>query len=234
MSFSFHDADQLKKQHRPSDEPLQKRAALPLFSIFTSSPTNHTFRKPIFKRSAPSSPGQDTSNCCEDKENQQIASASLKTNGSDEARGDRTSPAPEPAPVTAPPSCEDEPPAAGSSDEDEKDQTVFFTPELFEGEGDEGGAQEETKAESVQGAMSTASVTEELLSSEQIHMRELASALHGQSAVSVSEQSAGLSQGKEEVRGQKQYEEGEGRQRGSRRHRLSRSRHNVSSTQTGF
>uniref|UniRef100_A0AAX7TDU6 DNA 5'-3' helicase n=1 Tax=Astatotilapia calliptera TaxID=8154 RepID=A0AAX7TDU6_ASTCA len=194
------------KQHRPSEEPLplQKRAALPLFSIFTSSPTNHTFRKPIFKRSAPSSPGQETSNCCDDKENQQIASASLKTNGSDEARGDQTSLAPEPAPVTAPPSCENEPPAAGSSDEDEKDQTVFFTPELFEGEGDEGGAQEETKAESlpesVQGATSTASVTEELLSSEQTHVRGLASALDGQSAVSVSEQSAGLSQGKEEPR----------------------------------
>uniref|UniRef100_A0A3B4HCA1 DNA 5'-3' helicase n=1 Tax=Pundamilia nyererei TaxID=303518 RepID=A0A3B4HCA1_9CICH len=195
------------KQHRPSEEPLplQKRAALPLFSIFTSSPTNHTFRKPIFKRSAPSSPGQETSNCCDDKENQQIASASLKTNGS--ARGDQTSLAPEPAPVTAPPSCENEPPAAGSSDEDEKDQTVFFTPELFEGEGDEGGAQEETKAESlpesVQGATSTASVTEELLSSEQTHVRGLALALDGQSAVS----------------------------RGSR---LSRSRQNVSSTQTGL
>lgn len=223
MSFSFHDADQLKKQHRPSDEPLQKRAALPLFSIFTSSPTNHTFRKPIFKRSAPSSPGQEASNC-DDKENQQIASASLKTNGSDEARGDRTSPAPEPAPVTAPPSCEDEPPAAGSSDEDEKDQTVFFTPELFEGEGDEGGAQEQTKAESVQGATSTASATEELLSSEQTHVRELASARDGQSAVSVSEQSAG------EGRSQR----AEGRQRGSRRHRLSRSRQDVCSTQTGF
>lgn len=223
MSFSFHDADQLKKQHRPSDEPLQKRAALPLFSIFTSSPTNHTFRKPIFKRSAPSSPGQEASNC-DDKENQQIASASLKTNGSDEARGDRTSPAPEPAPVTAPPSCEDEPPAAGSSDEDEKDQTVFFTPELFEGEGDEGGAQEQTKAESVQGATSTASATEELLSSEQTHVRELASARDGQSAVSVSEQSAG------EGRSQRT----EGRQRGSRRHRLSRSRQDVCSTQTGF
>lgn len=233
-------ADQLKKQQSPQEEPLplQKRAALPLFSIFTSTPTNNTFRKPIFKRSAPSSPGQETCHCSDDKENQQIASASLKTNGSDEARGDPASLAPEPAPVTTPPSCENEPPAAGSSDEDEKDQTVFFTPELFEGEGDEGGEQEETKAESrpelVLGATSTAAVTEELLGSEQTHVPGHASALDGQSAVSVSEESAGLSQGKEEeVRGQKQYEEGEGRQTGSRRHRLSRSRQKVSSTQTG-
>lgn len=240
MSFSFHDADQLKKQHSPQEEPLplQKRAALPPYSIFTSTPTNNTFRKPIFKRSAPSSPGQETCHCSDDKENQQIASASLKTNGSDEARGDPASLAPEPAPVTAPPSCENEPPAAGSSDEDEKDQTVFFTPELFEGEGDEGGEQEETKAESrpelVLGATSTAAVTEELLGSEPTHVPGHASALDGQSAVSVSEESTGLSQGKEEeVRGQKQYEEGEGRQTGSRRHRLSRSRQKVSSTQTG-
>lgn len=115
---------------------------------------------------------------------------------------------------------------------------MFFTPELFEGEGDEGGEQEETKAESrpelVLGATSTAAVTEELLGSEPTHVPGHASALDGQSAVSVSEESTGLSQGKEEeVRGQKQYEEGEGRQTGSRRHRLSRSRQKVSSTQTG-
>ncbi|XP_030599345.1 Fanconi anemia group J protein isoform X2 [Archocentrus centrarchus] len=248
-------AEHLKMPYSQPAEPLhlQERAAPPLYPMFTSSPANTGFKKPIFKRSAPGNSSQETSRYSDDKENHQISSPSLTTevfwlkegagNGASETKGEPDNLAPEPTPVTALPNCESEPPPAGSSDEDDEDPTVFFTPELFEDEQDEGSTQKEMKAESppevVLGAESMTPLSEELSGSEQAHRRGHTSAFDGQSAISVSEESIELSQGKkEEIRGQKQGEERqEGgtqrRQTGSRLHRLSKSRQKASSTPTG-
>lgn len=98
----------------------------------------------------------ETANHSEHQKKQHISSTQQKTDVSclKQGAGDRSteikvephSLAPKLSPVT-PPSCEREPPSADSQeeDEDEEDQTVFFTPELFEGEGDEGSPQKETK-----------------------------------------------------------------------------------------
>lgn len=215
---------------------LHKRTAPPLYSIFTSSPTNTAFKKAIFKRCAPSK--------SDGKENHQISSPSLSTeafcleegggNGSCQSKGEPDSLAPETAPVTALPDCESEPPAAGHSDEDDEDATVFFTPELFDDEQDEDSTEKEMKAESPSEVVSGTGSVAPLHGSEHAHRQGHTSAFDGQGAISVSEESTELSQGrKEEIRRQ-----GEGREEDetqcSRLSRLSRSRKKTSSTLTGF
>ncbi|XP_008274661.1 Fanconi anemia group J protein [Stegastes partitus] len=248
-------AERLKTLRVPPAEPLsrQKTTAQSLFPIFTSSPISTSFKKPIFKKRAPGNSSQhlETSSHCEDKENHQISSPPLKTEGvclkqeagniSSEINVESSSRAPEPSAVTAPPRCKSETTTADDSGEDDEDQTIFFTPELFEEEGDNGSPQKEVRAESppwmVFGTESPALLSEELFGSEQAQGQ--ASGFDGQSAISVSKESTELSQGqKEEIRGQKQGEEREevetqSRQTGSRLHRLSRSKQKAPCTPTG-
>lgn len=222
----------------------QKRTPHSLYPIFTTSPVSTCLKKPLFNRKAPSNSNQslETYSHCEDKENHKISSPLLQTeavclkqgagNGSSEVKVQPRSPSPEPPAVTAPPSCEGETPSAGNSDEDDEDHTIFYTPELFEGEEDEGSLQAETRAElpleTAPSAESQDSLLEGLLGSERA--RGHASALDGQSAISDRKEGAELSQGQEGViAGQKQSEEGQEvetqiRQADSKLNRLSRSR----------
>lgn len=143
----------------------------------------------------------------------------------------------EPSP---PSTCKSELPSVDSTDEKEEDQTVFFTPELFEGEG---GPQEEANGKSpprmAAVAESPAPLSEELFGSEQARGQGRASAFDRQSSISVSMDSTELSQGQEgEIIGQNQGEEAEqvdtqSRQTGSKLRRLSRSKQKSPSTTTG-
>ncbi|XP_040903306.1 Fanconi anemia group J protein isoform X2 [Toxotes jaculatrix] len=246
-------AEWLKKGHSFPAEPVshQKSTAQPLYHIFTSSPIGTCFKKALFKEKAPSNPNQhqEAPNHSEDKENHQISSPQKKTAGAADTSSDiKVKPhslALETPAAPNPPSCEGEAPSADSVDEDEtdEDQTVFFTPELFEGEGVEGSPQKETETETpprmVLGAESSDLLSEELFSSEPAQGQGRASACDGQSAISVSKVDTELSQGrKEEIRGQRQGEEGEqvdnqSRETGSRLSRLSRTRQKLPSTPTG-
>lgn len=146
----------------------------------------------------------------------------------------------EPSAVITSSSCESEPPLADNPDEDEEpeDQTIFFTPELFEDEGDEGSPQEEKKTKSPPRMESPTLLSEELFGLEQAQRQGQASAFDGQSAISVSEENTELSHiQKEEIRGHKQVEteqlDNQSRQTDSRLRRLSRSRHKALSSPTG-
>ncbi|XP_027136219.1 Fanconi anemia group J protein isoform X3 [Larimichthys crocea] len=246
-------AEYLKMMHSPPVEPLshqKKGKAQPLYHIFTSSPISTRFKKPIFKEKMPSDSRQqvETSNHSEHKEKQQISSPQQKTeaacleqeapDSSSEFKVEPHNMAPEPATVTVSPRCESEPPSAHNPDEDEEDedQTVFFSPELFEGDDNEGSPHKEADAESPPRMESPALLSEELLGSEQAQGQGQSSAFDGQSAVSVSKESTELSQGQnQEIRGQKQGEEvdDQNRQTNRRLHRLSRSRQKVPSTSSG-
>ncbi|XP_070762033.1 Fanconi anemia group J protein [Enoplosus armatus] len=238
-------AEPLKSMHSPPAEPLshQRRTGQPLYHIFASSPISTCFKKAIFKEKAASNSSQhlETSNHPEHKEKQLISSppkqteaAFLKQGAGDSSNEINVAPnnlALKPSTVTTPPSCESEPPPADKPDEDEEDedQTVFFTPELFEGESNEGSPQKETESppRMVSGPEILALLSEECCGSEQ------ASAFDGQSAVSISKDSTELSQGQKQ--GEEEEEEqvdNQSRQAGSRFRRLSRSRQKAPSPST--
>ncbi|XP_028276270.1 Fanconi anemia group J protein [Parambassis ranga] len=240
-------AEERKVLYSPPAVP-QKRTSLPLYSIFTSSPISTSFKRPIFKDKTPSTPSQqlEISSHSEEKENHQISSLPLKTdafsfkqgtaNTSSDNIAQPCSLAPETSTVKTPPSGESEIPSADNSDDD--DQTIFFTPELFEGEGSpQKEAEEESPQRMVLEAEGPPPLSEELFGSEQAQGQ--GSAFDGQSAISVSKQITELSQGQnEEIRGQKQGEEGEegetqSWQTGSKLRRLSRSRQKAPSAPTG-
>ncbi|XP_041851232.1 Fanconi anemia group J protein isoform X3 [Melanotaenia boesemani] len=203
-TFQFLSQTQQKKENNENAEPVkmvdspptghlshQHPRAQPVFHIFSSSPISNGFKKPIFKAKAASSIFQP--------ENHQVSSPPLKlqTFSPEEGAGSGD---------LAP-----EAPPANTSDEDDEDQTVFFTPELFEGEEDEdkGSPQKDAKTDLppriVPGTESPAMRSEELFGSEQA---QLASTCDGQSTVS----------------GRKE----------NRLSRLSRSKQRVPSTQTGL
>ncbi|KAF0030339.1 hypothetical protein F2P81_017070 [Scophthalmus maximus] len=243
-----------------SQSPKRKRTAQSLYNIFTSSPISTHFKRAIFKEKAPSEPSLhfEPPNHTEHRWNQQISSpqkravvpSCLKQGSADASSEIKVEPHSlclGPSTDTVPPSCESEAPLADNPDEDETDEdhTIFFTPELFEVEGEEGSLQKETVAGStargVLGPESSALLSKELLSSEQAQGQGQgeASAFDGQGTISVRKESTELSQGcKDGIRGQKQGDDGEqvdnqSRQIDSRLRRLSRSRHKLPATQTG-
>ncbi|KAM7413743.1 hypothetical protein PAMA_020899 [Pampus argenteus] len=209
-------AEQLKTMHSPPAEPRShpKRAAQALYHIFTSTPINKCFKKPIFKQKGTNNSRQHfaTHNLPEHKEEPQVPFAQKKTeeSGLKQAAGEGCSEIKGElhnlATVTTPPSCESEPPPADNPEEDEEDedQTVFYTPELFEDEAEEGSMCKETKTESPPsiGAESPVLLSEERFGSEQAQEQD--SMFDGQRAISVSKESAELSQRQREVRGQTQ------------------------------
>ncbi|KAK1900058.1 Fanconi anemia group J protein like, partial [Dissostichus eleginoides] len=228
-------AKRLNTMHSTPAEPLhQKRnTGLPLYNIF--SPASTCFRKPIFKEKAVCNSSQlfETSTDSDHKEKQPISSPQkptcLKQESGDGSGGIKLEAHNQPLEPSPPSTCKSELPSVDSTDEKEEDQTVFFTPELFEGEGS---PQEEANGKSpprMAGvAESPAPLSEELFGSEQARGQGRAAAFDRQSSISVSMDSTELSQGQEgEIIGQNQGEEAEqvdtqSRQTGSTLRRLSR------------
>ncbi|XP_020504664.2 Fanconi anemia group J protein isoform X2 [Labrus bergylta] len=206
----------------------QKSKAPPLYSIFTSSPVSTRFKKPIFKEKTAHNSNQhlESSNHSENEEKLLISEAAcLKQETPDCSSEIKMKPTN--LSVESPPSCEGEPPSAQDLDEDEEDETIFFTPELFEGEENEGSPQKETK---------TPQKTDPALLSEE---RGQASVWNEQSDSSVRKEDTEPSQGqKEEINAERQSEEGKQiehqiRQTENKLRRLSRSRQKAPSTPTG-
>ncbi|XP_069390680.1 Fanconi anemia group J protein isoform X2 [Paralichthys olivaceus] len=246
-------AERLKTTHSfPAESLAPRRKAKSLYHIFTSSPVSTRFKRAIFKEKPPSNVSQhlEVPNHSDHKENQEISSPQKNTEGppcleqaaadtSSEVKAEPLSLALGPSTGAVPPSCESEADDPAEEETDE-DQTIFFTPELFEDEEDEGNTKEtgtESPAGVGSGPGNSPLLSEELFSSEQAQGQ--ASAFDGQGAISVSKERTELSQGRaEETRGQKQGEEGEkvgnlSRQACSKLRRLSRSRHKVPATPTG-
>lgn len=238
----------------PSAEPFscQKRTPLPVYPIFTSSPTSASFKRPVFKDKVSSKTRQhlETTNPSQHQVKQQSSSATKESGVSclgiaDVSSENKVEPCSlvlEPSALTSPPTFEREPASADNPSEDEmdEDQTIFFTPELFEGEGDECSPQKTTQSppKMVLGAQSSALLVEKHPSNK-AEVQGEASAFDRQSVSSVDRESAELLKGQiYEIKEEKQDEEGvqvdnRGRQAGSRLHRLSRPRQKVSSLPTG-
>ncbi|XP_035985322.1 Fanconi anemia group J protein homolog isoform X1 [Fundulus heteroclitus] len=219
--------------------PAKQLAARPLFPIFASSPTNTNLKKPIFKGKPLNSSDQP--------EGRQISSPPVdpETFSPKPAAGNCLSEhseepsdlAPGVPTVTPPPSFESESPVAANTSADDEDETVYYTPELFEVEAVEGNPQKENPVSPprvVPGTESPGLPSDGGSESTQ----ELATAFDEHSAASVSKQSTEVSQGqKEDIRRPKLSEKGQeaesqSRQRESRPHRLSRSRQKIPSSQT--
>lgn len=152
----------------------------------------------------------------------------LRTNQTDGNCLSENTEAPGVSTITTPPRFKSESPVPAKSSDDDEDESVFYTPELFE---DEGNPPKENHVSSPRvdpGTERSATPSQ-----------DLATAFGEQSVVSVSKQSTELSQGqKEDTEALQQSEkteenESQSRQRGRRLHRLSRSRQRVSLSQTG-
>uniref|UniRef100_A0A3B4XF38 DNA 5'-3' helicase n=1 Tax=Seriola lalandi dorsalis TaxID=1841481 RepID=A0A3B4XF38_SERLL len=235
--LSFLDADWLKSSSPAKPPSHQQRPARPFYNIFTSTPVSSRFKKAVFRGKAPADPEKHLEEAPTQSEPQKKKNAEtpacLQDGAADTSGEIKAEPRDTPSTVTTPPICEQEEKA---DKEEEKDQTVFYTPELFEGEGDEGGeggegdeGGPETKSESPPRAVLAAEISpllsEELLTCDQA--RGETSGDQGQSALSVRKENAQLSQGREEEPGgQKSSEEEEvNKLRRKVVNRLSRSRH---------
>lgn len=231
----------------PSPSPAESllhpkvTAMQPLYHIFTSSPIRTSLKRPLFKGKSPgnSSMHMEISDHSLEEETQRITSSQRETDAAcieqkvpDASTGIEVEPHNmEPCTVITPPGCDSKPSAASDPDEDDEDQTVFFTPELFEGEDNGRSPLREMTTESPTRTKSPSALSHELLE----QGPGLTSAADGQSAVTVSE----LSQG--QIKGSGGQKEGEERDRvdsGCRQTdiwlcRLSRSRQNASGNPTG-
>lgn len=241
----FLDSECLKTKHSLPTEPVlhPRRTAQPPDHIFTTSPISNIFKKPIFKVKTPNNSSQpsETSNHIENKENKQNShpqneaeAAGLKQEAADSSKEIKGEPHTlEPSTVTTPHICESELPSGANPDEEEEeeDQTIFYTPELFEGDGSEGSPQEDPTAESPPRMASPVVLSEELFERAQGQGR--APPPDGETAISVIEEGH-----REGIGGRKEGEDGEEVETGSsqtvsRLHRLSRSRQKVPPTLTG-
>lgn len=238
----FLNAESLKTSHSPSpaESLLHPKvpATQPLYHIFTSSPIRTSLKRPLFKGKSPgnSSMHMETPDHSQEEETQKITSSQRESDAAcieqkvpDASTGIEVEPHNmEPCTVITSPGCESKPSAAADPDEDDEDQTVFFTPELFEGEDDGRSPQREMTTESLTG---TSALSHELLE----QGKGLTSAADGQSAVTVSELSQGQIEGSG---GQKEGEERDQVDSGSRQTdiwlcRLSRSRQKAFGNPTG-
>lgn len=122
----------------PAELPLPPKvgAVRPVYHIFTSSPVRTSLKKPIFKgTSAPNCSLHLETSVCEDKERKKTTSSSKEAGaGSTKQEAPDTFIEVEKKRVAEPalPDCGDESPSAPKADEEDEDQTIFFTPELFE------------------------------------------------------------------------------------------------------
>uniref|UniRef100_A0A3B3VGS8 DNA 5'-3' helicase n=1 Tax=Poecilia latipinna TaxID=48699 RepID=A0A3B3VGS8_9TELE len=224
---------QLKTEHHNTADPLKGLQSAPakqlsaqhLYHIFTISPTNTNLKMPIFKAKPV--------NCSVRPGALQISSPPvnleiLHTKQTDGNCLSENTEAPGVSTITTPPGFKSESPVPAKSSDDDEDKSVFYTPELFE---DEGNLPKENHVSSPR----IDPDTERSATPSQ----ELAPAFGEQSVASASKQSTKLSQGQKEgtealQQSEKTEEdESQNRQRGSRLHRLSRSRQRVSLSQAG-
>ncbi|KAK2912256.1 Fanconi anemia group J protein isoform X1 [Channa argus] len=247
QDFPFFPHAQLKPKKKEKEESLktvqsppaeqlsvQKRKTQSLFHIFTSCPSSTRFKRPIFKENGTSNTSQylQRTNQSEYKVQPQISPAQKETEAScigqgatdvcSEINRGPDNVVEETSNVTTPPKCESGPPSADNPPEHEvdEDQTIFCTPELFEGEAEEGSPLKQTESPP------RICLEAELFCSEQAQGTEEPPAVEGQSTVSVSNETTGLSDSQNDktpVQIENQ----------SRLRRLSRSRQKVNSTPTG-
>lgn len=136
--------------------------------------------------------------------------------------------------VISPSNCESEPRSPSNYDENDEDYSIFFTPELFEGE-QKANTQEDMTADPPPAMKSATILPEERFEQGQ----GKASAVDGQNTASGTKDDTEASLGqKERIRGQKEAEEGEqvdnqSRQTDSGLCKLSGSREKGPSSQTG-
>ncbi|KAM8904944.1 Fanconi anemia group J protein isoform 3-T3 [Spinachia spinachia] len=208
-----------------------KNAVKPPYSIFTSSP--NCLKKPIFKVKAALESRQHLERQCPSKlgDHHQTSASQRKpevtcpTQGAGDGSEVRVEPrqlASEPSPEKNLPSCERELPSKdnpGKEEEEdgsEEDVSIYFTPELFEGED----VEEETPQKESKSAPTVFPVAESrTLPSEELCDSEQARASDGKGAQSVRK-------GSKELLTQQQAEEGEQVEK-------SRSRNQAPSTPTG-
>lgn len=236
----FFDPEFSKTGHVAAGDSLQqiKRAAQPLDRNFTWSGASDPLRKPIFKTMTPSSSDQsaEASDHCESSRHnwqsspqQEVTEASCPQQETPGRAGEIKEEA-----ASASMGCEPEAPSADRSDrggedeeveeeEEDEDLTVFFTPELFEDDSEQG-------PESPLRAEGAAPQSEEAL-----QVPGPVPASDGQTGVSVGEESAEQSREQRERQLEKQTEEEEGKEgQKSQPHswfrRLSRSRQTASSS----
>lgn len=233
--FSFLNAEcsKMLQSPPPAGPPLHPRVrvAQPLYSIFTSSPVRTSLKKPIFKGKSPPHPNQhlQTSDF-EDKEGKKITSlpkeaeAGLLKQESIFREVEEKSDA-----VTAVPDCEEEHPAAASAHEEDEDEIIFFTPELFESKDNDVGPQNETTTEFPPRPRSPAVCSDELLEQGQGQ-----ASFDGQGTISGSERKKPQGE-REGFRGQKEggQVDNQSRKTESWHHRVSRSRQKVPSYPPG-
>lgn len=183
----------------PSD---QRGAAQPLWGIFTCS-SSTKFKKPIFKSHETtqlSPPLLIPEALCPEQTIQNIPSETKRESKN---------------PPTNSPSCESETP---SSSDKEEDNSIFFTPELFEGEKDLDSPQKENSESTPRFVPKTESsppLSEELFSS--------AIPVDGQGSISVRKEPS-QEQGEQKPGEKAGGHEAQSRQTRKRLHRLSRSR----------
>ncbi|XP_059187977.1 Fanconi anemia group J protein [Centropristis striata] len=240
-------AGRLNSMHSAPAEHQQRRNKKPVYSIFNTSTIS--FKKPIFKEKSPSNFSHylETSNHSENRKQQISYPQNMSEatclqqgagNSSSETKVGAHNQAPEPSPVTTPPGYESELPSADSPDPDgeEEDQTVFYTPELFEDDGSESSPQKEVKKSPSR--VGSEAESPALLSAEPHGLEQaqgLRQAFDGQSAISVGKESTEKSHEQEEIIAQEQVqgENEQGENETGRLRRLSRSRQKASSIPTG-
>ncbi|XP_040929439.1 Fanconi anemia group J protein isoform X2 [Betta splendens] len=246
-------AEPLQKMQTLPAQPhsSQKRPSPPLYPIFCSSPVSTSFKRPIFKEKALCNSkylnqhSETTSYQSELKVQQQMLVTQEETETHVVKHGkiiseNQTEPhkvTAESSTPTTTPGHEGESPAADDENETE-DQSVFFTPELFESKGDESSPLTETEG-LVLGSGGSTLPLEDVFCFEQGHRQQEADRGSRQSAISASEVRMKLSLGQADEMIER--EEGQEtvpvlnliRRTGSRLCRLSRSRQRSSSTPTG-
>lgn len=204
----------------PPAAPLLNPTAGAVYPIFTSSPVRTSLKKPIFKAKPPSNSSLPLERSGFEEEERQEITSSSKDNEAGLIKPEVLDTFREVEEKTEAGAafldCEDEPPGATGAGEEDEDETIFFTPELFEDTNDAGGPDAETTT----GPRGPAACSDEL--SETVE--------GGREKKPQGE--------REGVRGQKEGVEGGQVENQSRKtrgwpHRASRSRQKVPSSPTG-
>lgn len=220
----------------PPAAPLFNPKARALFPIFTCSPGRPSLKKPIFKGKPPSDSSLPLERPdLEGKEGQELASSS-KDNGAGLIKPEVPDTFREVEERTDAGAaffdCGDQPPGAAGAGEEDQDQTIFFTPELFEDNANDGRPHTETTTQLPSGPRGPAACSGELFEEVQG-----GASCTGEPPISGSERKKPEGE-REGIRGQKTGVEGGQVDNQSRKthkwlHRASRSRQKVPSSPTG-
>lgn len=219
----------------PAGLPLHPkfRVVQPLYPIFTSSPVRTSLKKPIFKGKSPPNSSQHLQSSDFEGDAGKITSSpkeaevgllkQVDTFGEVEEKSEA---------LTALFDCEEEHPAAGSAHEEDEDEIMFFTPELFESKDNDVGPHNATTTEFPPRTRNPAACSDEHSEQDQGQ-----TSFDGQRMSSVSERKK-LQGEKGGFRGQKEGTEGgqvddQSRKTDSWHYRVSRSRQKVPSNPTG-